>query len=58
MFHCDNLFTTALVFRGDTPQLYQVLPEKAAAGGVGRNMMASAHVYDVNPVSDVVEGVV
>ncbi|XP_002131663.2 splicing factor 3B subunit 2 [Ciona intestinalis] len=32
---------------GDTPQLFTVLPEKSA-GAVGRNMMASAHVYDVN----------
>jgi len=32
---------------GETPQLYQVLPEKAAAG-IGRSMMGSAHVYDVN----------
>uniref|UniRef100_H2YDL3 PSP proline-rich domain-containing protein n=1 Tax=Ciona savignyi TaxID=51511 RepID=H2YDL3_CIOSA len=32
---------------GDTPQLFTVLPEKSAAA-VGRNMMGSAHVYDVN----------
>ncbi|CAK8688500.1 unnamed protein product [Clavelina lepadiformis] len=33
---------------GDTPQLYQVLPEKSAAAAVGRSMMGSAHTYDVN----------
>lgn len=32
---------------GETPDLYTVLPEKAA-GMVGRSMMASSHVYDVS----------
>ena len=36
-------------FSGDTPALYQVLPEKLAA--VGGAMMGSAHVYDMSAVS-------
>ena len=35
---------------GDTPALYQVLPEKKAAP-VGGAMMGSAHVYDMAAVS-------
>ena len=35
---------------GDTPALYQVLPEKKAAP-VGGAMMGSAHVYDLTGVS-------
>merc|ERR1719481_359412 len=35
---------------GDTPALYQVLPEKKAAP-VGGAMMGSAHVYDVAGVA-------
>lgn len=31
---------------GDTPQLYQVIPEKQA-GNIGRSMMGSSHVYDI-----------
>jgi len=31
---------------GDTPQLYQVIPEKAT--GIGRSMMGSSHVYDMS----------
>ena len=34
---------------GDTPALYQVLPEKKTS--VGGAMMGSAHVYDINAVS-------
>ena len=34
---------------GDTPALYQVIPEKKAA--VGAAMMGSAHVYDISAVS-------
>ena len=34
---------------GDTPALYQVLPEKKAS--VGGAMMGSAHIYDVSAVS-------
>lgn len=30
---------------GDTPQLYQVIPEKQT--GIGRQMMGSTHVYDI-----------
>ena len=35
---------------GDTPALYQVLPEKKATVG-GAAMMGSAHVYDITGVS-------
>lgn len=35
---------------GDTPALYQVLPEKKSAP-LGSAMMGSAHVYDVSGVS-------
>ena len=34
---------------GDTPALYQVLPEKKAS--VGGAMMGSAHIYDMTAVS-------
>lgn len=34
---------------GDTPALYQVLPEKKTT--VGGAMMGSAHVYDISAVS-------
>ena len=34
---------------GDTPALYQVIPEKKAS--VGGAMMGSAHVYDIAAVS-------
>ena len=34
---------------GDTPALYQVLPEKKAS--VGGSMMGSAHIYDMSAVS-------
>merc|ERR1739838_956687 len=32
---------------GETPQLYHVIAEKQA-GAIGRQMMASSHVYDMN----------
>ena len=35
---------------GDTPALYQVLPEKKSS--VGGAMMGSAHVYDMTAVSN------
>ena len=35
---------------GDTPVLYQVLPEKSSA--VGGAMMGSSHVYDMAAVSE------
>jgi splicing factor 3B subunit 2 len=35
---------------GDTPQLYQVLPEKKTAVGA-QAMMGSAHIYDMSGVS-------
>ena len=34
---------------GETPQLYQVIPQKEAAIQ-GRAMMGSSHVYDMNQV--------
>lgn len=34
---------------GDTPALYQVIPEKKTT--VGGAMMGSAHIYDVSSVS-------
>jgi hypothetical protein len=34
------------VCRGDTPALYQVLPERRV--GLTAGMMASTHVYDIN----------
>lgn len=40
--HLSNCFN----FRGDTPALYQVLPERRV--GLTSGMMASTHVYDIN----------
>ena len=33
---------------GDTPALYQILPEKRMDGAVGRAMMGSSHTYDLS----------
>ena len=38
-----------LIYRGETPLLYTVLPEKTAA--VGGAMMGSDHVYEISGVS-------
>lgn len=39
-----------LIFRSETPALYQVLPEKRVER-IGGAMMASTHIYEMNPTA-------
>lgn len=55
----NKLYKISLIpcyYRGDTPALYTILPEKQAS--VGGAMMGSSHVYDIAAVSITVQTII